>query len=147
FRNLDWPGDPGCTSPGYAGGQGVTNYYGDGITVAHNTFKENSWHYIQGGGGTLGMVVDHNLFEGPIPALHAACTHLNVWQIWAGGQNDTFTNNITRGEPGKPAAVTPIMFETGPGGGTCTDAMSNTRLENNLFVYSSTAYAVQILTT
>src|SRR5205085_235319 len=80
-----------CSSgAGYAGGQGVTNYYGDGITVSHNTFKEVSWHYIQGGGASLGMMVDHNLFEGPIPPAHAACTHLNVWQIWDGGRNDTF---------------------------------------------------------
>ena len=39
FHHLDFPGT--CSSgAGYAGGQGVTNYYGDGITVAHNTFKE-----------------------------------------------------------------------------------------------------------
>ena len=146
FHQLDFPGS--CSSgAGYAGGQGVTNYYGDGITVAHNTFKEVSWHYIQGGGEQIGMTVDHNLFEGPIPPAHAACTHLNVWQIWDGGRNDTFSNNIVRGEPGKPAAVTPLMFETGAAGAECAKSMTNTTVTNNLFVYSSTAYAVQILTT
>jgi hypothetical protein len=39
------------------------------------------------------------------------------------------------------------MFETGPGGGTCSDAMSNTTITNNLFLYSSTGYVVDALTT
>ncbi len=146
MRKIDFPGE--ACNPGYAGGQGVTIWYADGVTIAHNTFKEISWHYIQGGAaGTAGVTVDHNLFEGPIPADRLSCTHLNVWQIWDGGSNDTFTNNIVKGKPGSPAAVTPILFETGAGGGTCSASLSNSVVTNNLFVYSSTAYAVQILTT
>jgi hypothetical protein len=147
-HNLDFPGSS-CTTPGpgYAGGQGVTIYNGDGITVSHNTFRSISWHYIQGGGIALGMTVDHNLFEGPIPSGRRDCTHLNVWQIWTGGANNTFSNNVVRGAPGSPAAVTPILFETGPGGGTCSDSMSNTIITNNLFYDDSTAYSIQVLTT
>ncbi len=148
MHDLDFPGSS-CTSPGpgYAGGQAVTIYDGDGVTVSHNTFRSISWHYIQGGGTARGMIVDHNLFEGPIPADRLNCTHLNVWQIWSGGSNDTFSNNIVRGSPGSPAAVTPIMFETGPGGGTCADSMSNTTITNNLFYDDATAYSIQVLTT
>jgi Right handed beta helix region len=146
MRKIDFPGE--ACNPGYAGGQGVSIWFADGITIAHNTFKEISWHYIQGGAsGTAGVTVEHNLFEGPIPADRLSCTHLNVWQIWDGGSNDTFSNNIVRGKPGSPAAVTPILFETGAGGGTCSASLSNSVITNNLFVYSSTAYAVQVLTT
>jgi hypothetical protein len=146
MRKIDFPGE--ACNPGYAGGQGVTIWYADGVTIAHNTFKEISWHYIQGGGvGAEGVTVDHNLFEGPIPADRLSCTHLNVWQIWDGGSNDTFSNNVVRGTRGAPAAVTPILFETGAGGGTCTASLSNSIITNNLFIYSSTAYAVQVLTT
>jgi hypothetical protein len=148
IHNLDFPGTS-CTTPGpgYAGGQGITIYNGDGITVSHNTLRSISWHYIQGGGTALGMTVDHNLFEGPIPSDRLGCTHLNVWQIWNGGSNNTFSNNVVRGAPGSPAAVTPILFETGPGGGTCGDSMSNTTITNNLFYDDSTAYSIQVLTT
>jgi hypothetical protein len=146
MRKIDYPGE--ACNPGYAGGQGVSIWYADGVTIAHNTFKEISWHYIQGGGvGAEGVTVDHNLFEGPIPADRLSCTHLNVWQIWDGGSNDTFSNNVVRGTPGAPAAVTPILFETGAGGGTCTASLTNSIITNNLFIYSSTAYAVQVLTT
>ena len=146
FHHIDFPGT--CASgAGYAGGQGVSNFYGDGITIAHNTFKEISWHFIQGGGGKLGMTVAHNLFEGPIPPAHLQCTHLDVWQIWTGGSNDTFTDNIVRGEPGKPAAIIPLIFETGAGGRECSRALRNTTIANNLFVDSSASYIAEIYTT
>jgi hypothetical protein len=146
FHHLDFPGT--CAEgAGYAGGQGVSNFYGDGVTVAHNTFKEISWHFIQGGGGELGMTVDHNLFEGPIPPAHLECTHLDVWQIWTGGENDAFTNNIVRGEPGKPVAIIPLIFETGAGGGECADALHNTTITNNLFIDSAASYVAEIFTT
>jgi hypothetical protein len=146
MRNIDFAG--AACNAGYAGGQAVTLYYADGVTIAHNTFKEVSWHYIQGGGvGPAGVRVEHNLFEGPIQSARASCTHLNVWQIWQGGVNDTFSYNIVRGEPGHPAAITPILFETGPHGGTCADTMRNSTVSNNLFVNDAAAYSIQIMTT
>jgi hypothetical protein len=148
-RNIDFPGTS-CRSPGpgYAGGQAVTLYYAEGVTVAHNLFKEVSWHYIQGGGaGPAGVRVEHNLFEGPIQADRVACTHLNVWQIWQGGVNDTFSNNVVLGEAGRPAAITSILFETGSAGATCADSMSGTAISNNLFVDDAAAYSVQVMST
>jgi hypothetical protein len=147
MRNIDFPG-PACNNPGYAGGQAVTIYYAEGVRIAHNVFKEVSWHYIQGGGaGPGGVTVEHNLFEGPIPADRSACTHLNVWQIWQGGVNDTFSNNVVLGAVGHPAAITPILFETGPGGSVCTDTMRGTTISNNLFVDDAAAYSIQVMTT
>jgi hypothetical protein len=146
MRNINFPGEP-CNA-GYAGGQAVSLYYAEGVTIAHSIFKEVAAHYIQGGGaGPGGVTVDHNLFEGPIPANRVVCTHLNVWQIWSGGVNDTFSNNIVRGEPGHPAAITPILFETGAGGKECDKGFSNSTVSNNLFVDDAAAYSIQIQTT
>ena len=146
MRNIDFPGSA-CAS-GYAGGQAVTLYYAEAVTIAHNIFKEVSWHYIQGGSaGPGGVKVEHNLFEGPIPADRSACTHLNVWQIWQGGVNDTFSDNVVLGTAGHPAAITPILFETGPGGGVCADAMTGTTISNNLFINDAAAYSIQVMTT
>jgi len=146
MRNIDWAG-AGCRA-GYADGQAVTLEDSEGVTITHNSFKEVSWHFIQGGGaGPEGVTVEHNLFEGPIPASRRACTHLNVWQIFAGGENNTFANNIVRGEPGNPASITPLLFETETSSGKCTGTMSNTTVSNNLFVYADAAYSIQIMTT
>jgi hypothetical protein len=74
-----------------------------------------------------------------------------VWQIFKGSENDVFKSNVVRGEPGRPAAITPILFEHGVPNKTgpypCTDAYTNIKLENNLFVYASAAYVVQIMNT
>jgi hypothetical protein len=147
MRNIDFPGES-CSKPTYAGGQAVTLFDAEGVTIADNRFKEVSWHYIQGGSqGPAGVTVEHNLFEGPIQADRLACTHLNVWQIWQGGEDDVFRDNIVRGEPGHPAAITPILFETETSSGTCTGAMSKSTVSNNLFVDDAAAYSIQVMTT
>jgi hypothetical protein len=147
MRNIDFPGEA-CSKPTYAGGQAVTLFNAEGVTIADNTFKEVSWHYIQGGSqGPEGVTVEHNLFEGPIQADRLACTHLNVWQIWEGGEDDVFRDNIVRGEPGHPAAITPILFETETSSGTCSGTMSNSTVSNNLFVDDAAAYSIQVMTT
>ena len=145
-----------CTTiPGVGEGQGVTlEYVENNITISHNRFKEVAWHYIQGGADTA---VNNNSFEGPIPTerhwgeLGGGCTHLNVWQIFDGSENDTFNNNIVRGEPGAPAAVTPILFEHGvpskEGPYPCSDLYTNVTVEGNLFVNASTADVVDIANT
>lgn len=147
MRNIDFPGEA-CDKPTYAGGQAITLFNAEGVTIAHNTFKEVSWHYIQGGSqGPEGVNVEHNLFEGPIQADRLACTHLNVWQIWDGGEDDIFRDNIVRGEPGHPAAITPILFETETSSGSCTGAMSNSTVSDNLFIDDAAAYSIQVMTT
>jgi hypothetical protein len=147
MRNVDFPGES-CSKPTYAGGQAVTLFNAEGVTIVDNTFKEVSWHYIQGGSqGPEGVTVEHNLFEGPIQADRLACTHLNVWQIWDGGEDDVFRDNVVRGEPGHPAAITPVLFETETSSGTCTGTMSNSTVSNNLFVDDAAAYSIQVMTT
>ncbi len=137
-----------CVSAGYAGGQDVSVDFAEGVTIAHNTFNEAAWHYIQGGGaGPEGVDVEHNLFEG-----HdlLACSHLNLWQIWGGGENDTFKDNIAIGQgPGETqqAATDGLIFENGAGSGECSVKMTNTVIENNLFIDAANSYELQIYTT
>jgi hypothetical protein len=136
FHDIDAPG--ACAPGGSAGsnGQAISLGGADNVVILNNTFKSIGWHYIQGGGvvGGRGITVDGNLFEGPAPADDIACAHLNVWQIWSGGANDTFKNNIVSDAYGQ-SNVDAIMFETGAAGGAggCV-GMSNTTISNNLFI-------------
>ncbi len=127
IHNLDFTGP----SAGYAGGQGITVFWGSDIRVIRNRFWANSWHYIQCG-TCDNTVVDHNLFTGPSNMHQGA--HLNVWQIWQGSANDSFTNNRVIGAPGAPIAAGAILWETGSGGGTLADSYRHMTVSNNLFV-------------
>jgi len=141
---------------GYAEGAGVTLFYAEGVTIAHNTFDEVDVHYIQGGSsGPEGAVVEHNLFEG---YTHYECVHLNLWQIWSGGENDTFRDNIAIGKGTKggvgpfkngdeEAATDGVLFENGAGSSECGVRMKNSVIENNLFVDAGDSYELQVYTT
>jgi hypothetical protein len=150
--HLSDPEVNGKCSAGYAQGQDVTIDNAEGVTIAHNTFDEAAWHYIQGGGaGPEGVDVEHNLFEGKILM---ACSHLNLWQVWAGGENDTFKDNIAMGEGrgmknglSEEAATDGVIFENGAGSVECATTMKNSAIENNLFVNAATSYELQIYTT
>ena len=126
-------------------GQDVSIGNAEGIVVRHSTFYEDQWHYIQGGSaGPEGMTVENNLFMGKDPY---ECAHLNVWQIYQGGVNDTFRNNIVRGEGTKElpnggreeASLDWLMWENGPASGECAVHMTNSTVENNLVVDGNNA--------
>jgi len=135
-------GREGECSSGVESGQSVT-IAGEGVTIAHNTFYEAQWHYIQGGGnGPEGMRVESNLFAGMDPY---ECTHLNIWQIFGSATNNYFRNNIVVGrgtghkvgpfKNGTQLASTDILeFENGAGASECNVKIKNTYIENNLFV-------------
>ena len=148
FENLKIANEECAIVPGQGEGQGITLEDAKGVIIKNNKFKTVVWHYIQGGEDTT---VENNLFEGPLVGKRAECTHSNVWQIFKGSENDAFSNNIVRGEPGHPAAITPILFEHGvpekEGPYPCSDAYTNIRLENNLFLYASAAYVIQVMDT
>jgi hypothetical protein len=145
-------GAQGKCEAGYAAGQDVTIFYAEGVTIAHNVFNEAAWHYLQGGAaGPEGVDVEHNLFEG-----HEllACSHLNLWQIWGGGEHDTFKDNIAVGDGtgeaagrSQEAATDGLIFENGAGSANCAIKMRATVIENNLFVDAASSFAIQIYTT
>jgi hypothetical protein len=150
--HLERPEVDGHCSAGYAQGQDVTIFYAEGVTIARNTFREAAWHYLQGGGaGPEGVDAEHNLFEGH---QMLACSHLNIWQIWDGGQNDTFKDNIAIGTGtgevrgrSKEAATDGLIFENGPAGADCATRMQGTVIDNNLFVDAASSFAIQVYTT
>jgi hypothetical protein len=137
---------------GYAQGQDVTIFYAEGVTIARNTFNEAAWHYLQGGSaGPEGVDVEHNLFEGRVTL---ACSHLNLWQIWNGGEDDTFKDNTAlgvgvgaNGERPQEAATDGLIFENGPAAASCATSMRDTVITNNLFVDAASSYELQIYTT
>lgn len=142
----------GACVAGYAQGQDVTIFYAEGVTIARNTFDEAAWHYLQGGSaGPEGVDVEHNLFEGRVTL---ACSHLNLWQIWNGGEDDTFKDNIAIGASAgatgghsQEAATDGLIFENGQAAGSCAARMRDTVIENNLFVDAASSYELQIYTT
>ena len=146
LHNFDFSG----SSAGTGGGQAVSCYWcGTGITISHDIFYAASWHYIQCG-GCSDMTVDHNLFTCPCNQHSGA--HLNVFQIWQGGSDDSFTNNIVDGTPGADNGSGEIcggcvLFENGPGGGTASDGFTNYDVSNNLFVNSGGSLPIQVQTT
>jgi hypothetical protein len=142
--HLAEPEKEGKCSTEYAAGQDVSMYYAEGVTIAYNTFRGAELHYLQGGGaGPEGVTVDHNLFEGRI---YLPCSHLNLWQIWSGGINDTFADNIAIGEPGQEAATDGLIFENGRSSRECDDTVTNSVIENNLFVNAASSYEIQVYT-
>jgi len=142
--HLAQPERDGRCRAGYATGQDVTIDYAEGVTIARNTFRQAEWHYIQGGSaGDEGVDVEHNLFTGRI---FYPCSHLNIWQIFGGGTNDTFRDNIAVGEPGQEAATDGLIFENGPGSTVCADRMTDSVVENNLFVDAGSSYEIQLYT-
>jgi hypothetical protein len=144
YVHLAEPEKEGKCNAGYAAGQDVSMYYAEGVTIAHNIFRGAELHYLQGGGaGPEGVTVDHNLFEGRI---YLQCSHLNLWQIWSGGANDTFTNNIAIGEPGQEAATDGLIFENGRSSRECGDTVTNSVIEDNLFVDAASSYEIQLYT-
>jgi hypothetical protein len=150
--HLEEPEIEGKCSAGYAQGQDVTIDHAEGVVVARNIFDEAAWHYIEGGSsGPEGVDVEHNLFEGHVLL---ACSHLNLWQIWAGGENDTFKDNIAIGQGSgdrnglsEEAATDGVIFENGAGSLQCGVKMRNSVIENNLFINAASSYELQIYTT
>ena len=140
IHDLDFTG----SSAGYAGGQGVTLYNGDDVVVSHNTFWANSWHWIQCG-GCDNLAVDHNTFKCPCNEHHNPQAHLNVLQIWQGGSNDSFTNNVINGTGG-PTEICGgcVLLENGPGGQTCSDRFANPNVSNNLFIDPGGSLPIQV---
>ncbi len=138
IHDLDFAG----SSAGYAGGQGVTVYNGGPLVVTHNTFWANSWHYIQCG-GCSDLTIDHNLFRCPCNQHSGA--HLNILQIWQGGANDSFTNNVVDGAGG-PTEICGgcILLENGAGGQTCSDRFTNPNVSNNLFIDPGGSLPIQV---
>jgi hypothetical protein len=121
----------------YSGSQETGYGYGiEGVgdvrqmTIRNNTIQSTASDYIQSA-TPVNWVVDHNTFLGPsLLADHE--DHQDLWQIFGGGENIRFTNNVARDTETQES----LLFQEG--------AFSNVVIENNLFDHDSRGYTCQI---
>jgi len=121
----------------YSGNQDTGFGYGiEGVgevrnmTIRDNTIKSPASDYIQSA-TPINWVVDHNTFLGP-SLLGDHEDHQDLWQIFGGGEDITFTNNVARNTETQES----LLFQEG--------AFSNVDIENNLFDHDSRGYTCQI---
>jgi Bacterial TSP3 repeat/Right handed beta helix region len=121
----------------YTGSQGTANGYGltasNGVsrfTVTNNTIKSTASDYLQFASPNT-VTIDHNTFLGP-SLLGSHVDHQDLVQIFGGGKNVTFTNNVARNTETQES----LLFQEG--------AFSNVVIENNLFDHDSRGYTCQL---
>jgi hypothetical protein len=121
----------------YSGNQGTANGYGvtasNGVarfTITDNTIKSPASDYIQFASPDT-VVIDHNTFLGP-SLLGSHQDHQDLVQIFGGGKNIAFTNNVARNTQTQES----LLFQEG--------AFSNVTIENNLFDHDSRGYTCQL---
>ena len=121
----------------YTGNQGTANGYGvtasNGVsrfTITNNTIKSTASDYLQFASPNT-VTIDHNTFLGP-SLLGSHVDHQDLVQIFGGGTNVTFTNNVARNTQTQES----LLFQEG--------AFSNVVIENNLFDHDSRGYTCQL---
>ncbi|HEY0390342.1 MAG TPA: right-handed parallel beta-helix repeat-containing protein [Solirubrobacterales bacterium] len=126
LHDLDYTGDQG-TANGYGitGSNGVSRFI-----LTNNTIKSPASDYIQAA-SPVDWVVDHNTFLGP-SLLGDHEDHQDLWQIFGGGEDIAFTNNVARNTETQES----LLFQEG--------AFRNVDIENNLFDHDSRGYTCQI---
>jgi hypothetical protein len=121
----------------YTGTQGAGAGYGiegvgdvRGVRIRGNTIKSTASDYLQAA-SPVNWVVDHNTFLGPsLLADHE--DHQDLWQIFGGGRNITFADNVARDTETQES----LLFQEGE--------FKNVRVKNNLFDHDSRGYTCQI---
>jgi hypothetical protein len=126
LHDLDYTGNQGAANGyGITGSNGVSRF-----TITDNTIKSPASDYIQSA-TPVHWVVDRNTFLGP-SLLGAHEDHQDLWQIFGGGKDITFTNNVARGTETQES----LLFQEG--------AFENVVIENNLFDHDSHGFTCQI---
>ncbi len=126
MHNLDYTGTQGT-----ANGYGITASNGAArFTITDNTIKSPASDYIQFASPNT-VLIDHNTFLGP-SLLGSHADHQDLVQIFGGGKNVTFTNNVARDTETQES----LLFQEG--------AFSNVVIENNLFDHDSRGYTCQL---
>lgn len=126
----------------YTGSQDTYNGYGiksigtqDGFTVEGNTIKSVGADYIQTDEAD-DWTVDENTFLGPSLARSHPQEHQDLWQVYAGGTNIEFTNNVARNTGTDQSLLFQMTYPD--------DRFSNVIVANNLFDHDSRGYTCQI---
>jgi Bacterial TSP3 repeat len=127
IHDIDYTGTQGS-----AGGYGITLVNGvERFTITDNTIKSVAADYIQSASPS-DFTVDHNTFLGPSLVGNHPQEHQDLWQIFGGGDNITFTNNVAR----NTGTHESLLFQEG--------SFSNVVIENNLFDHDSRGYTCQL---
>ncbi len=100
------------------------------MTIRSNTIKSPASDYIQSA-TPVHWVVDHNIFLGP-SLLGDHEDHQDLWQIFGGGRDIAFTNNVAR----YTGTQESLLFQEG--------AFRKVVVRNNLFDHDSRGYTCQI---
>jgi hypothetical protein len=126
MHNLDYTGNQGT-----ANGYGITASNGASrFTITDNTIKSPASDYIQFASPNT-VLIDRNTFLGP-SLLGSHQDHQDLVQIFGGGKNVTFTNNVARNTETQES----LLFQEG--------AFTNVVIENNLFDHDSRGYTCQL---
>jgi hypothetical protein len=126
IHDIDYTGNQD-TGYGY-GIEGVGDV--QNMTIRDNTIKSPASDYIQSA-TPVDWVVDRNTFLGP-SLLGNHEDHQDLWQIFGGGENVAFTNNVARNTETQES----LLFQEG--------AFADVTVENNLFDHDSRGYTCQI---
>ncbi len=127
LHDLDFSGEEGT-----AGGYGMTLVNGvEHFTIRDNTIKSVGNDYIQSA-SPVDFTVEGNTFLGPSLRYSHANVHQDLWQIFGGGREIAFTDNVAR-DTGTHES---LLFQTG--------TFNEVRVENNLFDNDSDGYTCQI---
>jgi hypothetical protein len=129
----------------YSGDQGTYDGYGiksidlqRKVTVRGNTIKSVAADYVQTDKAAE-WIVDRNRFLGPSLAGSHPEEHQDLWQVYAGGTDLAFTNNVAR----RTGTSQSLLFQmTFPG-----DHFARVRVVGNLFDHDSLGYTCQIYQT
>jgi hypothetical protein len=100
------------------------------MTIRDNTIQSPASDYIQSA-TPVHWVVDRNTFLGP-SLLGSHEDHQDLWQIFGGGRDLRFTNNVARNTGTQES----LLFQEG--------AFRKVVVENNLFDHDSRGYTCQI---
>jgi hypothetical protein len=101
------------------------------FTIRGNTIKSVANDYIQSA-SPVAFTVDHNTFLGPSLRYTHAEVHQDLWQIFGGGTNVRFTNNVAH-DTGTHES---LLFQEG--------TFHDTVVENNLLDNDSDGYTCMI---
>jgi len=127
LHDLDYTG-----SQGSAGGYGIIAVNGvEHFVIADNTIESVAADYIQSA-SPVDFTVDHNTFLGPSLVDGHPQEHQDLWQIFGGGDDITFTDNVAR----NTGTHESLLFQEG--------SFSNVVITNNLFDHDSRGYTCQL---
>ncbi len=127
LHGFDFSGSEGVT-----GGYGITVVNGvEHFTIRENTIESVANDYIQSA-SPVDFTVDGNTFLGPSLRYTHPEVHQDLWQIFGGGDDIVFTNNVARNTGTNES----LLFQEG--------AFHNVQVENNLLVNDSDGYTCKI---